>query len=411
MLSVDSSLRPFDLRQPTRVVFGSRAARQAGTCARWYGRRVLLVSGAGSARASGLLAEVEAALSDAGCRVEHFAGVGPNPGVDAVDAGAALAASRLCEVVVSVGGGSVLDCGKAIATAAFMNRPGTPDPLGSYRGLLSGLRIEGTIVTGSLPSLAIPTLPGSGSATNGTSVISDPRTHRKLSCHSDRSAPRVALIDPSWAADAPRRLLAAGFADALAHALEARLSARASVASDHLADAAAATLLADGPAALDLLATGGDAAAPLARCAWACELAGQALTLAGSIVTHPLSHPLSARLDAHHGEAVAALAPVVVELLGEAPGDDVELSVVARWFGSRARTTQGQVKAVAGGLRDAAAALGVEAPRLAGLDDALVERMVADVLASGSRGLANTPGGVPDAQWLAAAYRELASTA
>lgn len=393
--SVAAALREFHASQPTRVVGGSGIADQVGRYAATYGRRALIIAGEAHARSSGLLARVEGALRAEGMASELLEGVGGNPTVAVVDAGAQLARALRAEVVVAVGGGSVVDAAKAIATAAALDEPR------SFRTHLSGLRPPGLLVTAALPVVAVPTLPGSGSETNGTSVITDDETGRKLSAHSDLAAPRVALLDPELAVDAPAELLAPGLADAWCHALEAALSGKASVASDALAEQALRMLQREGTAPIDAPGNGARSAAML-RAWWATNLAGLALTHAGSIVTHPLAHPLSARLDARHGEAVAALEPIVLASFADRFVRDGRISSVASWLGVRnAADADAALRGVIGRLGRYCSQLGVRrSVSELGLVEGLASEVVRDARLSGSRGLANLPGGEPSADEL-----------
>lgn len=370
-------VHPFEYSQPTQVIFGAGAASKAGSFAGVLGRRALVVCGDLSARANGALPDVTGALDEARVPYELLEGVPANPGTRIVDAGAALARAGAYDVVVGVGGGSVLDVSKAVATAAISRRP--------FRQHLSGIRDSSLYVEATLPVIAVPTLPGSGSETNGTSVIVDEVTGRKLSAHSDLAAPRVALLDPAYAASAPAELLVSGVADTMCHAIEAGLSTRASIASDALAQGAVFVLLREGARA-----TEGDVEA-MGACLWAASLAGQALTLAGSIVTHPLAHPISARFAARHGDSVAALEPVVLATLAGRWGS--AMVKLAGWFGSRATEEEPALRAVLKRLASWNRSVGVTA----GIADLGVARehvatLVEDALASGSRGLAAAPG-------------------
>ena len=370
-------MQPFEYAQPTQVICETGAGVRAGAFASVLGRRVLVVTGEKSARASGALGHVEESLQAHDLPYELFEGVPPNPAVSVVDAGAAFARSVHTDVIIAVGGGSVIDAAKAIATVAVSHL--------SYRNYLSGIRTEQVYIESTLPVIAIPTLPGSGSETNGTSVIVDDITGRKLSAHSELAAPRVALLDALYPARAPRRLLALGYADALCHAIEAGLSQRASIASDALAEVSISMLRRCASTAIrrDLDA--------VATCMWASNLAGQALSLAGSILTHPLAHPLSARCGAHHGATVAALEPVVLAALADSWGDSAPK--LAGWFGSRATNPAAAMRAVLTRLAAFNKALGITATtRELGLAEDMIDTFVADARASGSRGLANTAG-------------------
>lgn len=384
-----AGVREFHLSQPTRLVVGSGVAERTGRYASSYGMRALIVAGEGHARASGLLARVEAAARAEGMVTELLEGVGTNPGVAAVDAGALLARTWRAEVIVAVGGGSVIDVAKAIATSAVGEQR-------SFAEHLSGQRTAGLLVDAALPVVAVPTLPGSGSESNGTSVIIDENTGRKLSAHSELSSPRIALIDPDLAAEAPASLLGPGLVDAWCHALEAACSSRASIGSDALAEQALRTLHRLGPAPIDEPDRELRIRA-IAEAWWATNLAGQALAHAGSIVTHPLAHPLSARVDARHGEAVAALEPAVLATFADRIASTGAIERLARWLGVRSPTNpDAAIRGVIGRLGSYCTLL--EVTRTAtdlGLVEQLAPAVVRDARASGSRGLVNLPGGEP----------------
>jgi alcohol dehydrogenase class IV len=393
--AVDVGVREFHASQPTRIAAGSGIAERVGRYAASYGDRALLVVGESHARVSGLLARVQSALLAEGVAVEVLEGVGGNPTASVVDAGAMLARAWRADVIVALGGGSVVDAAKAIATVAAA--PGHE----SFRTHLSGLRSPGLLVTSALPVVALPTLPGSGSETNGTSVITDDETGRKLSAHSDLAAPRIALLDPELVLDAPVELVGPGLADAWCHALEAGLSTSSTIASDALAEQALRMLQREAATPLH----GEDRAeraASLTRAWWATNLAGLALTHAGSLVTHPLAHPLSARLDARHGDAVAALEPAVLAAFAERFQSDGRIVQVARWLDVRgADDPEVALRGVLTKLGRYCTSLGVRASVAdLGLGEQLVADVVRDARASGSRGLSNLPGGEPSAEEL-----------
>jgi alcohol dehydrogenase class IV len=392
----------FELYQPTQVVSGHGVAARVASFAQLFGTRALVITGGASARACCALGDVEDSLKRAGMEFDYLEGVPTNPSCAVVDAGGTLVRAEGIDVVIAVGGGSVIDVAKAVATVAVSRL--------SYRRYLSGLRDGSERLDATLPVIAVPTLPGSGSETNGTSVVVDDITGRKLSAHSDLAAPRVALLDATYAAHAPRELLALGMVDALCHAIEAALSPRATVASDALAEAAISMLLRDAPLAIEAEPPvvpgspdgldgddGGpapdwsDACEALARCVWATNLAGQALSLSGSIATHPLAHPISARCGAHHGATVALLEPVVLALHGERYGAD--MVKLARWIGAPhnagvAASTRRVVNRLVTLNRKLGVAVTAEG---LGLTPELVDELVADALASGSRGLEAPP--------------------
>ena len=109
-------MQPFSLYLPTRLIYGKDRIEELDDLTRNYGTRVLLVAGTGSARKSGLVDRVKAAL--VGREIVELEGVVPNPRIDSVRAGAALCKEHGVDFIVAVGGGSVIDCSKAIAAAA-----------------------------------------------------------------------------------------------------------------------------------------------------------------------------------------------------------------------------------------------------------------------------------------------------
>ena len=388
---MDAAAAAFEFATPTTVIGGVGCGRRAGPFAALFGSRALVVCGNLSAYRSGAMTDVMASLDEAGVAHQLLEGIGTNPGVALVDAGVQLARATGCDVVVAVGGGSVIDVAKAIAVGVELDA--------SVRTMLSGLRGPGDHIASALPVIAVPTLPGSGSELNGTSVLIDESSGRKLSMHGDLATPRVALLDGTYASFAPRSIIVPAIGDALCHAIEAALSRNATIASMSLAREAVLTLVEHAPLALPAGDTRDpdDAAHSLLHCLWAAGLAGQALTMAGSIVTHPLSHPISARLGTHHGVAVSALEPSVIIGLADRwrPG---AARTIATWLGPR-----GLPKTV-NDDRTAAHQLALRLTRLnkllgntrsladEGFRMEMIPIIVDDCLASGSRGLANVAG-------------------
>ena len=394
MIDTPQLVREFHVGCTTHTAVGSDLTDRIGAYTATYGDRALIVAGQSHARESGLLLRVEGSLRAAGVEFELLEGIGSNPSAALIDAGALLVRSRRIQVVVAVGGGSVIDAAKAIATSAA-----SPEPR-PFREHLSGLRPTGFLVDSALPVVALPTLPGSGSETNGTSVITDDETGRKLSAHSDLAAPRIALIDPELMRDCPIELLGPGLMDGICHALEAALSTHATIASRSLSEQALRMLLrtaADPP-----VVERADRSEQLAAAWWATNLAGQALTQAGSLVTHPLAHPLSARLDARHGSAVAALEPAVLVTFASRLSAAGSLQRVASWLDVRgSEDADAALRGIITRLARAAQSLHVRASVTdLGLAAGLEGEIVRDARASGSRGLSSLPGDEPSADEL-----------
>lgn len=148
-------MQNFVFHSPTRVVFGRGVVVGVGAEARSLGRRVLLVTGGGSVRRSGVHGRVMESLNAAGLEVFEFSGVTPNPTLSHLRMGIAKAREARAEVIVAVGGGSVIDEAKGIAAGAVMD--------GEIWDFLSG-RMD---LADALPVLAVPTVAAAGSEMNG----------------------------------------------------------------------------------------------------------------------------------------------------------------------------------------------------------------------------------------------------
>jgi alcohol dehydrogenase class IV len=363
-------LSPFDAALPSRLVYGPGEIERIGTLVAPLGSKALVVIGGGSVRRSGVLDHVLGLLDDAGVGHEILEGVSGNPKSSEADRAGEAMRSGGCDVVLGLGGGSVMDVAKA---AALVAGHGTPIHRFLRKEESPGdLRKAPAIV-------CVPTIAGTGSEANDTSVLTDEETGLKGSLRGPVCVPRVCVLDPDLTETAPRRFALASGGDALCHAIEAYLTRRSNLLSDALARSAAELLI-------DALPRLGEND-PEARGATlvGASLAGQALSLSASLVTHALEHPVSARLDAHHGEGLAALQPAVLErVCGGAPERCAE---VASWLGEGARP-----ELAADAFRGFLEGCGLEI-RLSqlGMNEGHVEKFVDDALASGARGLTASP--------------------
>jgi alcohol dehydrogenase class IV len=293
----------FTFRTAGAITFG-RGTREgvAATVAR-LGQRVLLVTGARSLAASGEGDRIHARFAAAGLHVVTLA-VSGEPDVDAVDRGAAIAKESDAQVIVAVGGGSVLDAAKAVGVVAANG--------GSAIDYLEDLPGGGGkgIRTRPLPLVAVPTTAGTGSEVTRNAVLRVPQAGLKRSMRDDRMVPCVAIVDPDLVATAPPEVATAAGLDALAHLVESYVSLGAQPTTDLIAleGARRATL------ALGALADGRVTARAGAwdELALASLWGGIALANAGLGAVHGLAAPLGGRCSIPHGAACAALlAPTI----------------------------------------------------------------------------------------------------
>ncbi|MBX3128505.1 MAG: iron-containing alcohol dehydrogenase [Polyangiaceae bacterium] len=355
----------FELQPTPRVVFGPGSRHKLGRRARALGvERALLVSDPGIS-AVGMVDELAAVLEAEGVALEIFAEVEPNPRVQTVDRGA----ERLRELhdgwVIALGGGSVLDAAKAIAL------------LGNNAGTIADHRLGVGRPAPGRRSIAIATTAGTGSETNAFAVVTDPAQGRKVLIGHPSLLPSLVLLDPELTRGVPRIVTATTGMDALVHALEALTSSRRNPASQALALRAIALVSAH------LRAVVSDGTNGPAREAMliASHLAGLAFSSSGLGICHAMGHPLSARLDVAHGQALASVLPRVLDYHRETCAE--LLAEASDALGSaEGGSTEARVEAALGRVRSLSRDVGTDRPlRELGVSDALIPTLAEDALA------------------------------
>jgi alcohol dehydrogenase len=194
------------------IIFGAGSRHNVGNYAKTFGaRKVLVVSDPGVV-AAGWVADVEASLQALGIEYCLYTAVSPNPRVEEVMQGAEVYRENHCDVIVAVGGGSPMDCGKAIGIVVAHGR--------------SILEFEGvdTIRVPSPPLILIPTTAGTSADVSQFVIISNQQERMKFSIVSKAVVPDVSLIDPETTASMDPFLSACTGIDALVHAIEAFVS-------------------------------------------------------------------------------------------------------------------------------------------------------------------------------------------
>jgi len=277
----------FEFATATRIVFGEGTAATLPELARSFGARPLVVTGASTARAAWLVE----ALSG-----ETFAVPG-EPTVELVREGAKLANQAGCDVVISLGGGSAIDAGKAIA--AIATNGGEP---------LDFLEVVGkgrALTAAPLPFIAVPTTAGTGSEVTRNAVLGSPEHGVKASLRSPLMLPRVALVDPELTYDLPKAVTAATGLDALTQLIEPYVSSRA----NPLADAVCVEGMRRAAGALRRVWHDGGDKGARRDMALASLFGGLALANAGLGVVHGFAAPLGGSWKAPHGDLCAALLP------------------------------------------------------------------------------------------------------
>ncbi len=208
------------LQAPERILFGPGQSRRLAEISASFavGRKALIVVGGEHALQSGLAEQTRAALHEHDVEAFVFSGVDQEPTVEIVDRAAERARSFGAALVVCLGGGSVIDCAKAVAAMA--------ENEGSVRDYLEGLGTGRQIVQDPLPVVAVPTSVGTGAEMTKNAVIGVPERGLKRSLRHALIMPRVAVIDPELTFSAPAHVTAQGGMDAVTQLIESCISVR-----------------------------------------------------------------------------------------------------------------------------------------------------------------------------------------
>ncbi len=289
----------FVFHNPTTVLFGRSTVDQVGKEAGAFGKSCLLVYGQKSAVRSGLHATVRTQLIKAGLKVVEHAGVQPNPILDHVREGIQLVKANSLDLVVAMGGGSVIDSAKAICAGALVEH----DVWKFFTGRKS--------VKKKLPLVCVSTLAGSGSEMNGGMVLTNQETKQKFGTGNRLLNPNISILDPSLTFAVPADITAHGAVDAIIHVLEFYFTTTINnpILQDELIEGLVRSLMKCCETAL---------ADPLDYQARAGLMWGSALALSGlpaaglgrvGFPMHMIEHSLSAIYNVAHGAGLAVIAP------------------------------------------------------------------------------------------------------
>lgn len=282
---------------PVNIKFGCGMAKKAGELARPYGTKALIVTGKSSAKKSGLYDKVNNSLKEAGFETVLFDKVAQNPLTTTAMEGAVFAKENGCDLVVAVGGGSIMDCAKAIAFLA-VNPGDVNDYIFNRR---TGEK--------ALPLILIPTTCGTGSEGNGFAVLTNPDNGDKKSLRCNAIVAKVSIVDPECMMTMPKKVLASVGFDALCHCIEAYTSKAAQPFTDALS-LYGISMLAENLA--DVYQDKADLAG-WEKITLASTIGGMVINTAGVTLAHGMEHPASGLKDIVHGHGLAALTPTVIE--------------------------------------------------------------------------------------------------
>ena len=284
----------FEFTTANRIIFGAGKLNELRKQVEGYARRVLLVRG----RSSDAIPRVREILASLNVPITEFE-VRGEPTIDAVREGMKLAQD--CDTVIGVGGGSVLDTGKAIA--ALITNPGD---------VFDYLEVVGRgkpLVNVPLPYVAVPTTAGTGAEVTRNAVLESPEHNVKISLRSPLMLPRLALVDPELTYYLPPQVTATSGLDALTQLIEPFVS----IKSNPMTDAICREGLRHAAGSLRRAYQNGEDKAAREGMALASLFGGLALANAALGAAHGFAGPLGGMLHAPHGALCARFLPPVME--------------------------------------------------------------------------------------------------
>ncbi|AFC30173.1 YugJ [Paenibacillus mucilaginosus 3016] len=292
-------MNAFSFVNPTRILFGEGMVDKLGEQVQAQGARtVLLVYGGGSIKKSGLYDRVLTQLEQAGARAVELPGVEPNPRVTTVRKGIELARAEGVDLILAVGGGSVLDAAKAVAV-------GVP-----YEGDVWDFMMRKAEIKSALPLGTVLTLSATGSEMNGNSVITNWEENLKKSFGSIHAYPKFSILDPTLTYSVPRDQTVNGIVDTMSHVFEQYFSpTQDTPLQERFCEGVLQTVIENGEKAL---------AKPDDYTSRANLMLSSTFALNGGLIsvgmqndwaTHMIEHEVSAIYDIAHAAGLAILFP------------------------------------------------------------------------------------------------------
>lgn len=292
-------MQNFVLHNPTTIIFGKDTAKEIGNETARYGKKALLVYGQNSIKKNGIYNQVTASLHAASLEVVEHGGVRSNPLLSHVREGITKAKEEKIEVIVAVGGGSVIDSAKAISAGAMVDH----DVWQFFKGKKS---IKKTI-----PLTCVLTLAAAGSEMNGGMVVTHDEKKHKFGVGNRLLNPKVSILDPTLTFSVPSDYTSYGAVDAIAHILEFYFTTadRSTPVQDRFMEGLVINIM---ESCEKVLVNPHDYQGR-ADLMWCCTLALNGWTAAGlglvSFPMHMIEHSLSALYNIAHGAGLSIVVP------------------------------------------------------------------------------------------------------
>jgi alcohol dehydrogenase YqhD (iron-dependent ADH family) len=287
----------FDFHAPTRLIFGRDTQKEVGPLLKPYAKKILLHYGGGSIKKNGLYDQITASLKGSGLAFIELGGVVPNPRLTLVREGIQLCKREGVDLILAVGGGSVIDSAKAMAMGYY------------YEGEIWDVYEQRISMKKALPVAVVLTIPAAGSEASESSVISNEAKQKKIAHADTCTRPLLSIVNPELFFTLPKNQIANGVADMMSHIFERYFTNTTQTAlTDGLCESTLKTIMKHAPIVIEN---------PRDYDAW-CQVG-----LAGTIAhvnllglgreedwaSHRIEHELSALYDIAHGAGLAVLTP------------------------------------------------------------------------------------------------------
>lgn len=293
----------FISKHPTILYFGKDVISNLSSVVNKTGKRVLLVYGKESVKKNGIYKKVYNEIIKGGCQVFEYSGIKSNPLIEDVDQAAETGRTNKTDIVIALGGGSVIDSAKVIALTIPVNHSG-------WEFMDNKIKPQTA-----LPLISILTLAATGSETNRIAVLQSHKEQRKTSVSNDLLYPRYAFLDPQFTYSVPSDYTAYGIADLIAHCLEAWFGGGEATLSDRFIISIIKEAMEYGPLLLKNLQD----YELRAKIMFAANVALDGSTMRGKINgdfgVHNIGHILSLLYDIPHGASLTIVYPAWLDTI------------------------------------------------------------------------------------------------
>ncbi len=310
----------FTYNLPVNLMFGRGKFDLLGETVAQYGTKAIIVADPVSTKITGLQERAIANLKAAGIDSVVFDNIMPNPLTTTAMEGVEIAKANGCDVVVGIGGGSIMDCAKAIAFLCVND--------GDINDYIFNIKVSDK----ALPSILIPTTCGTGSEGNGFAVLTNPENGDKKSLRCNAIVAKASIIDSTLMETMPKSVLASCGFDAFCHSLEAYLSKIGQPFTDVLSIYGMNLV---GESLVEIY-KGNGTPELWDKLTLASTIGGMVINTAGITVAHGMEHPASGLKNLVHGRGLASLTSVIMERTVDAAPE--KCAVISQALGGKDHT-------------------------------------------------------------------------